>query len=134
MIIGSVFSMAGGLCLVIAAATQGDGKIGLFWPVMFHILNSIGFSHILPVSLALFTRLSPRQFLGTITGIYYLAFFAANQITGITGGWYSTMDTVQFWLFHVATAGVGLVAFAAFKLFLAKRLMGDAKPEDAALA
>ena len=61
MIIGSVFSVAGGLCLVIAAATQGDGKIGLFWPMMFHLLNSIGFSHNLPVSLALFTRLAPKQ-------------------------------------------------------------------------
>lgn len=134
MIIGSVFNIAGGLCLVIAATTQGSGKIGLFWPVMFHLLNSIGFSHILPVSLALFTRLAPKQINATVIGIYYLAFFAANQITGITGGWYSTMDTVQFWLFHVATAAVGLVFFAAFKLFLAKRLMGDAKPEDAALA
>src|SRR5690606_5881483 len=44
MIIGSVFTIAGGLCLVIAAATQGDGKIGLFWPVMFHLFNNIGFA------------------------------------------------------------------------------------------
>ena len=134
MIIGSVFTILGGLCLVIAAATQGDNKIGLFWPVMFHLLNSIGFSHILPVSLALFTRLAPRQINATIIGIYYLAFFAANQIVGIVGGWYSTMDTVQFWLFHVATAAVGLVAFALFKVFLSKRLFGDGKPEDATLA
>src|SRR3546814_432662 len=61
MIIGSLFTIGGGLCLVAAAATQGDGKIGLFWPLMFHLLNSIGFAHILPVSLALFTRLAPRQ-------------------------------------------------------------------------
>ena len=123
------------LCLATAAATTPAGdKIGLFWPVMFHLLNSIGFSHILPVSLALFTRLAPRRINATVIGIYYLAFFAANQITGITGGWYSTMDTVSFWLFHVATAVVGLIAFAAFKLFLAHRLMGDGKPEDAALA
>ena len=134
MIIGSVFTVIGGLCLVIAAATQGSGKIGLFWPVMFHLFNSIGFSHVLPVSLALFTRLAPRQFNATIIGIYYLAFFAANLIVGTVGGWYSTMDTVQFWLFHVMTAVVGLVAFALFKVFLAKRLMSEAKPEDAALA
>ena len=44
------------------------------------------------------------------------------------------MDTVQFWLFHVMTAVVGLVAFALFKVFLAKRLMSEAKPEDATLA
>jgi POT family proton-dependent oligopeptide transporter len=134
MIIGSVFTILGGLCLVIAAATQGGGKIGLFWPVMFHLLNSIGFSHILPVSLALFTRLAPKQIVGTVIGIYYLAFFLANQIVGHVGGWYSTWDSVSFWLFHVATAAVGLVAFVLFKLLLAKRLFGEGKAEDAALA
>lgn len=124
MVIGSFFTIGGGLCLVVAAATQGDGKIGLFWPVLFHLLNSIGFSHILPVSLALFTRLAPRQINATVIGIYYLAFFLANQIVGQVGGWYSTMDTVQFWLLHVATAVVGLVAFAGFKWLLAPRLFG----------
>ncbi len=134
MIIGSFFTIAGGLCLVIAAATQGSGKIGLFWPVMFHLFNSIGFAHILPVSLALFTRLAPRQINATVVGIYYLAFFLANQIVGHVGGWYSSWSTVNFWLFHVATAAVGLAAFSLFKVLLAKRLMGDGKPEDAALA
>ncbi|HEY0959990.1 MAG TPA: peptide MFS transporter [Novosphingobium sp.] len=126
MVIGSLFTIGGGLCLVIAAATQGEGKIGLFWPVMFHLLNSIGFSHILPVSLALFSRLAPRAINATVLGIYYLAFFAANKIVGTVGGWYSTMDTVQFWLFHVATAVVGLVAFALFKWVLAPRLLREA--------
>ena len=125
MIIGSIFTIAGGLCLVMAAATQGDGKIGLFWPVMFHLLNSIGFAHILPVSLALFTKLAPKALNATIVGIYYLAFFGANKIVGEVGTWYSSMPTTSFWLFHVATAAVGLVAFILFKLFLAKRLMGD---------
>jgi POT family proton-dependent oligopeptide transporter len=134
MIIGSCFTIAGGLCLVMAAATQGTGKIGLFWPVMFHLLNSVGFAHILPVSLALFTRLAPKQINATVIGIYYLAFFLANQIVGRVGGWYSTMDTVQFWLFHVATAAVGLVAFVLFKLFLAKRLIGSTLANDAARA
>ncbi|WP_447762456.1 peptide MFS transporter [Sphingopyxis panaciterrae] len=125
MIIGSVFTIVGGLCLVMAAATQGDGKIGLFWPLMFHLLNSIGFAHILPVSLALFTKLAPKALNATVVGIYYLAFFGANYIVGTVGGWYSSMPTTSFWLFHVATAVVGLVAFILFKLFLAKRLMGE---------
>jgi len=125
MIIGSVFTIAGGLCLVMAAATQGGGKIGLFWPVMFHLLNSIGFAHILPVSLALFTKLAPKALNATIVGIYYLAFFGANKVVGEVGTWYSSMPTTGFWLFHVATAAVGLVAFILFKLFLAKRLMGE---------
>lgn len=131
MIIGSFFTIAGALCLVMAAATQGDGKIGLFWPVMFHLLNSIGFAHTLPVSLALFTRLAPRALNATVLGIYYLAFFAANKIVGEVGGWYSTMDTVQFWLLHVGTGVVGLVAFVAFKFLLAPKLLAPEHPVTA---
>ncbi|BBC72855.1 MFS transporter [Altererythrobacter sp. B11] len=132
MIIGSAFSMAAGMCLVMAALTQGGGKIGLFWPVMFHLINSIAFAHILPVSLALFTRLAPRALNGTIIGIYYLAFFLANLTVGTVGGWYSSMDIVSFWLLHVASAGVGLVAFAGFKFLLADRLMGVTTDREAA--
>ncbi|MFD1959778.1 hypothetical protein ACFSHP_13370 [Novosphingobium panipatense] len=58
MVLGCAFIIAGGGCLYMAAATQGTGKIGLFWPVLFHLVNSIGFAHLLPVSLALFTRLA----------------------------------------------------------------------------
>jgi POT family proton-dependent oligopeptide transporter len=125
MVIGSLFSMAGGACLFIAAATQGGGKIGLFWPVMFHLLNSIGFAHIMPVSLALFSRLAPKAISATVLGIYYLAFFVANKIVGTVGGWYSSMPTTTFWLLHIGAASVGLVAFTLFKLLLAPRLLRE---------
>ncbi len=122
MILGSLFVIAGGLCLWFAATTQGSGKIGLFWPVMFHLLNSIGFAHIMPVSLALFTRIAPKAIVATVVGIYYLTFFTANKTVGIIGGWYSTMDTPSFWLVHVGTAVAGLVGFTLFKLVMGKRL------------
>ena len=128
MIIGSVFVVASGLCLVVAAASQGSGKIGLFWPVMFHLLNSIGFSNIMPVSLALFSKVAPRAIIATVIGIYYLAIFSANKIVGIVGGWYSTMDTVQFWSLHVASAVVGLVGFVVLKLALSKHLAREPSP------
>ncbi len=79
LIIGSAFSIGGAMCLVAAAATQGAGeKIGLFWPVAFHFVNSIAFAHLLPVSLALFARFAPKAINATIIGLYYLAFFAGN--------------------------------------------------------
>ena len=124
MIIGSFFTIAGGLCLYAAALTQGSGKIGLGWPVLFHLFNSIGFAHILPVSLALFTKVAPKAITATVVGIYYFAFFGANKMVGTIGGWYSTMPTPQFWLLHVATAVVGLIAFVVFKLVLS-RLLDD---------
>ena len=131
MIIGSFFTIAGGLCLFMAAFTQAPGtKIGLFWPVMFHLLNSIGFSNILPVSLALFTKVAPKQITATVVGLYYLAFFAANAIVGYVGGLYSSLPTTTFWLLHVASAVFGLVAFALFKWLVASRM--DHRTEPAA--
>lgn len=70
IIIGSAFSVAGMLALYMAAETKpAGGAIGLFWPVTFHVLNSIGFSHILPVVLALFARLAPKQLNATVIGL-----------------------------------------------------------------
>ena len=127
MIIGSLFTVAGGLCLFMAALTQpAGGKISLFWPMMFEILNSIGFAHVLPVSLALFSKISPKQITATVIGLYYLAFFIANAVVGYVGGLYSSLPTTTFWLIHVASAAFGLVAFAVFKMVLGKRM--EARP------
>jgi POT family proton-dependent oligopeptide transporter len=133
MIIGSVFTIAGGLCLFAAAAvTPAGDKVGLFWPFMFHLLNSIGFAHILPVSLALFTKIAPRQITATVIGLYYLAFFGANKMVGYVGGLYSSLPTTTFWLIHIASAAFGLVAFIVFKLVLGKRMSGTGVREQAA--
>ena len=135
MIIGSFFTIAGGACLFIAAATQpAGGKIGIFWPFMFHLLNSIGFAHILPISLALFTKIAPKQITATVIGLYYLAFFAANKIVGYVGGLYSSLPTTTFWLLHIASAALGLVAFAVFKVVLGKRMQSTPQDQAAALS
>ncbi|MEP6982716.1 MAG: peptide MFS transporter [Sphingomicrobium sp.] len=134
MIIGSLFSIAGGLCLFMAALTQPHGgKISLFWPVLFHLLNSIAFAHILPIALALFSKIAPKQINATVIGLYYLAFFLANAVVGWVGGLYSSLPTTTFWLIHVASAAFGLVAFAAFKVVLGKRMMGSPQEQAAAL-
>jgi POT family proton-dependent oligopeptide transporter len=130
-----VFTIAGGACLFMAALTQpAGGKIGLFWPVMFHLLNSIGFAHILPISLALFTKIAPKQITATVIGLYYLAFFAANKMVGYIGGLYSSLPTTTFWLIHIASAAFGLLAFAAFKLVLGKQMKTGVREQAEALS
>jgi POT family proton-dependent oligopeptide transporter len=134
MIIGSVFTVAGGLCLFMAALTQpAGGKISLFWPMMFELMNSIGFAHVLPISLALFSKIAPRQLSATVIGLYYLSFFIANAVVGYVGGLYSSLPTTTFWLIHVASAAFGLVAFVIFKIALGKRMMGSPENQAAAL-
>jgi POT family proton-dependent oligopeptide transporter len=135
MIIGSVFTVGGGLCLFMAALTQPNGgKISLFWPMMFEIMNSIGFAHVLPISLALFSKISPKQITATVIGLYYLSFFVANAIVGYVGGLYSSLPTTTFWLIHVASAAFGLVAFAVFKVVLGHRMQGTPQDQAAALS
>ena len=92
------------------------------WPVIFHVLNSIGFAHVLPVSLALFANLAPAAINSTIVGLYYLAFFTGNTLVGWVGGLYESWPTPRFWLLHAGFAlGSGAV-FVMFKLFLGKQL------------
>jgi POT family proton-dependent oligopeptide transporter len=104
LLIGSAFSFAGTLCLVAAAQTPADQPIALGWPVLFHVLNSIGFAHMLPVSLALFTRLAPARLRATAIGIYYLAFFAGNLLVGRIGALIDILAADRFWLLHSACA------------------------------
>ena len=135
MIIGSLFTVAGGLCLFMAALTQpAGGKISMFWPLMFELCNSIGFAHVLPVSLALFSKMAPRAIGATVIGLYYLAFFIANKVVGYVGGLYSSLPTTTFWLIHVASAAFGLVAFFVFKLAIGKRMESTAEDQAAALS
>ena len=132
MIIGSVFTVAGGLCLFMAALTQpSGGKISMFWPLLFELCNSIGFAHVLPVSLALFSKLAPKSIGATVIGLYYLSFFIANKVVGYVGGLYSSLPTTTFWLIHVASAVFGLVAFIIFKIAIGKRVTGTGVREQA---
>jgi POT family proton-dependent oligopeptide transporter len=108
ILIGSAFSIAGMLTLAAAAATQPEGgKIGLALPVLFHVLNSIGFAHMLPVSLALFARVAPASINATIIG---------NAMVGWIGGYLETMAPVQFWLLHAAIAAAAGAGFLLFRL------------------
>lgn len=123
IIIGTFIAMLGMFCLVAAEMTKGaDGKIGLFWPVMFHFVNSIGFAMVLPIALALFMRLAPLQMVGLVTGIFNITFFIANKTVGKIGALFEKMPTVQFWLLHAAAAGFACLVFIGLKIALRKKL------------
>ena len=122
LIIGTAITIAGGLLLVLVSARAGGGKIPLYWPLAFIVINEIGFANISPVALALFSKLAPPAIGATVIGIFYLSFFLCNKAVGIVGGWYSSMPTSSFWLVHVAASVIALAAFTGFKLLLSHRL------------
>jgi POT family proton-dependent oligopeptide transporter len=119
--LGSLVAVTGMLSLAAGAAIAATtgGKVSMWWLIAFHVLNSIGFANIFPVSLALYARVAPAALSATIIGIYYLAFFAANNLVGWIGGFLEKMAATQFWLLH---AGLSLIAGIIF--LLAGRLFG----------
>jgi POT family proton-dependent oligopeptide transporter len=122
MCIGSLFSVAGMLCLAAAGAVPPDRPIGLGLPLLFHVLNSIGFAHILPVSLALFARLAPPAVGSTAIGFYYLAFFLGSALVGWAGGLMGDMGPVAFWLMHAGFAAAAGLVFLALRWRVWRRL------------
>jgi POT family proton-dependent oligopeptide transporter len=117
--IGSLIAVTGMLSLVIGAATAGPGgKVSIGWLIAFHVLNSAGFANVFPVSLALYARVAPAALSATIIGVYYLAFFAGNNLVGWIGGFLEKMPATQFWLLHAALAGIaGVIFLVAGRLF-----------------
>jgi proton-dependent oligopeptide transporter, POT family len=111
--IGSLVAVTGFISLAMGAAiaaTSGT-KVSIGWLITFHVLNSIGFANMLPVSLALYARVAPAALSATIIGVYYLAFFAANNLVGILGGLLEKMPAAHFWLLHSALCGIAGVIF-----------------------
>ena len=111
--IGSLCAVTGMVSLAAGAAiaATSGGKVPIGWLITFHVLNSIGFANIFPVSLALYARVAPAALSATIIGIYYLAFFAANNLVGWIGGFLEKMPATQFWLLHAALCGIAGIIF-----------------------
>ena len=120
--IGSLISVTGLLSLAGAAATEAatGQKFGVGWLLAFHLLNSIGFSNVFPVSLALYSRVAPPAIQSTIISIFYLNLAAANFMTGWLSGLLDKIPATHFWLIHAACVGGAGIVF-----FIAKAFLGD---------
>src|SRR5205809_4264376 len=118
--IGSLIAATGFVSLAIGAmvAASSGGKVSIGWLITFHVLNSMGFANVFPVSLALYARAAPAALSATIIGIFYLHLFAANNLVGWIGGLLEKMSSTQFWLVHAALCGTGGIIFlVAGRLF-----------------
>jgi POT family proton-dependent oligopeptide transporter len=104
------------LALVASHAATTSTKVSLGWALAIHTINAIGFANVFPVSLALYSRASPRAIAATMLGIYYLFLFGANSLAGWVGGWLDQMTPLHFWGLHaVAIIAAGIV-FTLVKL------------------
>ncbi len=131
--IGSLVAVTGFLSLAAGAAlaASAGGKVSIGWLITFHVLNSIGFANVFPVSLALYARVAPAALSATIIGIFYLHLFAANNLVGWIGGFLEKMPATRFWLLHAALCGTaGLVFLVSGYLFGHLLAPGESESAD----
>ena len=134
--IGSVIA-AGGPALMAIAGNIVDtthGRVSAIWTLAYTVVNDIGFANVLPIGLALYSRVAPKQIVGLVIGVYYLHLFVANSFVGWLAGFMDSMPNRDFWALHAAlVAGAGLfllVVRAAFGRLLSPEavLPGAAAP------
>jgi POT family proton-dependent oligopeptide transporter len=132
MALGSLLA-AGGPALIAIAAMMVEGtgeKVGFVWTLAYTIVNDLGFANILPVGLALYSRVSPKRLEGLVLGIYYLHLFIGNTFVGWLAGFLETMPGRDFWALHAAlVAAAGALLFAC--RFVFGRLLAPAEEKAA---
>ncbi len=134
IIIGTLISTCAPLVLAGASAVVAStGKpVSIYWAFAFHIVNDLGFSNVLPVGLALYSRAAPKGLGGVMIAVYYLHLFIGNMLIGKLGGLLGTMPDVEFWLLHVAIMAAGAVMLIVVRLLFGNILAPSyAAPESA---
>lgn len=118
IVIGTAISAFAPLVLAAAAfrVSQTDAPVSIIWAFAFHIVNDLGFSMVLPVGLALYSRAAPKGLSGTMIAVYYLHLFAGNMLIGYVGGLLSTMPATDFWLLHAGLMAVGAGLLIAVRM------------------
>jgi proton-dependent oligopeptide transporter, POT family len=138
--IGAVIAAGGPALMAVAGAIVDTThtKVGPSWTLAYTVVNDIGFANILPVGLALYSRVSPKQIVGLVIGIYYLHLSIGNYFVGWLAGFMETMSSRDFWAMHavmVAAAGLLLLLVrAVFGHLLAPTAVGAETGDVPALA
>jgi POT family proton-dependent oligopeptide transporter len=110
---GSFICAAANLALV-AAIALSPGRVLWIWPVLYCVLEGVGFMFFWPTLLALVSRAAPPKINATMMGVTFLTLFVANNLIGRIGTYYEQMTPIAFWALH---AGIGAAGGLLMLLF-----------------
>ena len=132
MALGTLLAAGAPALLVVAAGLvdHSHQKISLAWTLGYTVLNDLGFANVLPVGLALYSRVAPRQLEGLVIGIYYLHLFIGNTFVGWLAGFLETMPGQRFWGMHAALVAAGGLLLLLCRLAFGRLLAPDAVAAD----
>ncbi|MEQ1621119.1 MAG: peptide MFS transporter [Methylococcales bacterium] len=109
------------LVLIVAVSgIESTEKISFLWLVLCTLIYTIGELYLSPIGLSLVTKVSPPRLVGMMMGMWFLATFFGNYLSGYIGTYYEKMPKDSFFLLlAILGVGTGLLIFA-FKAPLKK--------------
>lgn len=136
MALGALIAAGGPALMAIAGhiVDTTNERVSVGWTLAYTLVNDIGFANILPIGLALYSRLAPKQLAGLIIGVYYLHLFVGNSFVGWLAGFMDTVPHRDFWLLHAGLVAVAAVLFLGVRALFGHLVEGDGEGEAGAKA
>jgi proton-dependent oligopeptide transporter, POT family len=117
----SLTKMAMGCCMlglgfvVMIAASMGmapDARRSVMWLVGSTMVYTIGELYLSPIGLSFVTKVAPARIVSLMMGVWFLANFIGNYMTGYLGTFWEKIPHQQFFFIMTAIGvGAGLVLF-----------------------
>jgi len=94
------------------------GKSSMLWIVAFAFLLTVGELYLSPIGLSLITKISPVRMTSMMVGVWFLANFMGNYLSGILGTFWEKVPKGHFFL------SMALIGFSAgFGMLVGKKLI-----------
>ncbi len=95
--------------IIMVIATQGmapDARRSVLWLVGMTVIVTVGELYLSPVGLSFVTKVAPIRMVSMLMGVWFLANFLGNYLTGYLGTFWETIPHGQFFLL-LSGLGVG---------------------------
>jgi POT family proton-dependent oligopeptide transporter len=136
--LGLAFAGVGFLLMLFAAndvvASGGKTLVSPWWLVASYLLQTWGELCVSPVGLSSMTKLAPRQYVGQMMGIWFLAASVGNLVAGLVGG---RVDPTKLEQTPLVFNGTAIALFISTAIIAAmiipiRNMMAGVKDEGAA--
>jgi proton-dependent oligopeptide transporter, POT family len=108
-----LLGLAGGFFVLSwgAANATAENPVSMAWLVVTYFLHTCGELALSPVGLSSFTKLAPRDRVGQMMGVWFVAAALGNLIAGLVAGRLETLPPSSlFWAVAMIIGGAGFVA------------------------
>ncbi len=117
MALGCVLLGAGFIVMIVASiGMEPTAQRSVLWLVLATAIYTLGELYLSPIGLSFVTKVAPARIVSMMMGVWFLASFIGNYMTGYLGTFYEKMSYQQFFVMLTAVGVVaGLILYVMSK-------------------